>query len=400
MDRAAVADTLRAWALEAGFHRAGVARVEPSAHGDAYVRWLENGEHAAMGYLARRVAERLDPRRLMPDARTALCVALRYAPLIEARPGRDEAEVQGRRGAMPRSDQHTADENDLWPRVARYAQGRDYHDLMTERLEALRARIEAAHPGAVLRRYVDTGPVLERELAARAGLGAVGKNTCLLSREAGSYFLLGELFLSLDLPPEEPLADLCGSCTLCIEACPTGALPEPRHLDASRCISYWTIEHRGALPPEMREGIGEWVFGCDLCQEVCPWNRRRQDPVDEAELQLPAVRAELDLAALLGLGRDEYVERFRGSAMKRARLDGLQRNAAVAMGNRGDVRYVPSLVAALAESSSPVVRGHAAWALGRIGGAAARAALSRAARCECDPAVCEEVRAALAHAPG
>lgn len=282
---------------------------------------------------------------------------------------------------------------DLWPRVARYARGRDYHDVMQDRLKDLEARIAAAFPELVSRRYVDTGPVLERELAARAGLGAVGKNTNLLHPEAGSWFLLGELFLSLDLAPDVPLADLCGSCTRCLEACPTGALPEPYHLDSNRCISYWTIEHRGPLPPEAREMVGEWVFGCDICQEVCPWNTAPQG-AHHPELDLPPEREDLDLARLLRLGREEYVERFRGSPMKRAKLEGLQRNAAVAMGNRRDPRYVAPLAATLAEGE-PLVRAHAAWALGRIGGDEARQALEEAWTREADEVVRVEIWAAL-----
>jgi epoxyqueuosine reductase len=263
---------------------------------------------------------------------------------------------------------------------------------MQERLKSLEARIAEAFPGTVSRRYIDTGPVLERELAARAGLGAVGKNTNLLHPEAGSWFLLGELFLSLDLAPDVPLADLCGSCTRCLEACPTGALPEPYRLDSNRCISYWTIEHRGSLPETAREQVGDWVFGCDVCQEVCPWNTAPQG-ADHPELRLPDGRRELDLAGLLRLSRDEYVERFRGSPMKRAKLAGLQRNAAVAMGNRRQARYAAPLAEALAEGD-PVVRSHAAWALGKIATGEARQALEEAWGRDEDAEVREEIRAA------
>ncbi|HEY2738110.1 MAG TPA: tRNA epoxyqueuosine(34) reductase QueG, partial [Thermoanaerobaculia bacterium] len=251
MDPHATAERLKAWAVEAGFDRAGVASLEPAATGEAFLRWIERGDQAGMDYLARRMEARLEPATVIaghPGARSALCVALQYHPIAEE------------------------PEGDLWPRVARYARGLDYHDVMGERLTALEARILEAFPGTASRRYIDTGPVLERELAARAGLGAPGKNTNLLHPEAGSWFLLGELFLSLDLAPDVPLADLCGTCTRCLEACPTGALPEPYRLDSNRCISYWTIEHRGPLPAAAREMVGEWVFGCDLCQEVCPWN--------------------------------------------------------------------------------------------------------------------------------
>ena len=308
------AEALKRWALDVGFDRAGVATLEPLEHGDAFLRWLARGEHAGMSYLERRVEARLQPAKILDGAKSVLCVALRYAPLA----GEDEPS------------------GDLWPRVARYARGRDYHALMEERLDALAARVEAAFPGARTRRYVDTGPVLERELAARAGIGVAGKNTMLLDREMGSWFLLGELFTTLDLHPDEPLAELCGGCTLCLEACPTGALVEPFRLDSNRCISYWTIEHRGAFDDDAAAMVGDWVFGCDVCQEVCPWNRRRHalPPADHPEMRLPPERRELDLVGLLALSREEYVERFRGSPMKRARLEGLRRNAATALRNR------------------------------------------------------------------
>ena len=362
---------LKAWALEAGFDRAGVAGLQPSEHGPALLRWLARGDQAGMGYLERRIEARLDPAQVLPGARSALCVALQYHPLAA------EDEPDG----------------DLWPYVARYARGRDYHDVMTERLKSLEARIGEAFPGTVSRRYVDTGPVLERELAARAGLGAIGKNTCLLHPQAGSWFLLGEIFLSLDLDPDVPLADLCGSCTRCLDACPTGALAAPWHLDSRLCISYWTIEHRGPLPPAARAMAGSWVFGCDICQEACPWNAAPEG-ADHPEMRLPAAREELDLAGLLRLGREDYTERFRGSPMKRSRLEGLQRNAAVAMGNRGSRRYVAPLAAALAEAA-PMVRSHAAWALGRIGGPEARTALEDALAREEDEEVRGEIRNAL-----
>jgi epoxyqueuosine reductase len=364
---------LKAWALAEGFDRAGVAALEPAAHGEAFVRWVARGDLAGMAYLERRLEVRLRPAAVLPGAASALCVALQYHPLS------GESEPTG----------------DLWPRVARYARGRDYHDVMGDGLRRLAARIGAAFPGVASRAYVDTGPVLERELAARAGLGVIGKNTNLLHRQGGSWFLLGELFLTLDLPPDAPLTDLCGRCTRCLEACPTGALPEPYRLDSRRCISYWTIEHRGELPPAARALVGDWVFGCDVCQEVCPWNHRPEGAA-HPEMGLPAARGELDLAALLGLGREDYVERFRGSPMKRAKQEGLQRNAAVAMGNRGDRRYVPALGEALVRSESEVVRGHAAWALGRLGGEAARLALAAALPAEAAERVRAEIEAALA----
>jgi epoxyqueuosine reductase len=277
--------------------------------------------------------------------------------------------------------------------VARYARGDDYHRFMEQGLRRLAARVEEAFPETVSKVYVDTGPVLERELAARAGLGSVGKNTSLLDPEIGSWFLLGELFLTLDFDPDIPASDLCGTCSLCLDACPTGALPEPYRLDSRLCISYWTIEHRGAIPSHIRPMLGEWVFGCDVCQEVCPINLDL-DPVDHAEFRIPAHRSHLDLADLLGMDREEYTTAFRHSPMKRSKLVGLQRNAALAMGNSRELRYTNPLIRAL-NRGEPLVRCHAAWALGQIGGTAGLAALRKALTSESDPEVRVEIQTAL-----
>jgi len=342
---------LESWALEAGFDRAGVAGVEPIERGDVFLRWLEDGGHAGMEYLRNRVEARLEPERILEGARSVLCVALQYEPL------RSERQEFTLSDEDSEAEPGTSDD-DLWPGVAKYARGRDYHNLMGKRLKKLARRVREELPGTDTRWYVDTGPVLERELAARAGVGVQGKNTCLLSRQ-GSWFLLGELFTTLEVTPGEPLTDLCGSCTRCLDHCPTGALTGPYRLDSELCISYWTIEHRGEVPEAMRQQIGEWVFGCDVCQDVCPWNVREQEPADHPDLLLPPERAELDLIGLLALTEEEYQSRFRGNAMKRARREGLQRNAATVMGNRGERRYVE-------EATDPAVREHAAWALERI----------------------------------
>jgi epoxyqueuosine reductase len=347
VDTRQLAAQLKEWALEAGFDRAGVASLEPLEHGEALLRWLERGDQASMAYLERKVEARTHPATLFDWARSALCLAVQYYP--RAASGGGETEPEG----------------DLWPGVARYARGRDYHDLLKERLDALAARIREAFPGAEARGYVDTGPVLERELAARAGLGAVGKNTLLLHPEGGSWFLLAELFLSLELAPDQPLADLCGSCTRCLQACPTGALREPYRLDSNLCISYWTIEHRGEIPEGVRNLLGEWVFGCDVCQEVCPWNGSATQESAEEAFALPPARRELDLASLLGLGREDYVERFRGSPMKRPKLPGLKRNAALVMGNRCSAAYAEPLRQAL-DDPDETVRAAAAWALEQL----------------------------------
>ena len=371
MDEQNRASEIRLWALEEGFDRVGVARLTPSEHGEFLRRWLDRGDQGEMRYLQRRSEVRLDPRRVLPGARSALCVARQYSPLQgqETPPG------------------------DLWPGVARYARGEDYHHFMEKGLKRLASRIEEAFPQTRSRVYVDTGPVLERELAARAGLGSVGKNTNLLDGELGSWFLLGEIILTLDLEPDTPGSDLCGTCTECLDSCPTEALREPYHLDSRLCISYWTIEHRGSIPTAMRAELGSWIFGCDICQEVCPINAGVAS-VDHAEFRMPEHRSQLDLAGLLRLEPSEYAERFRGSPMKRAKLAGLQRNAVIAMGNSGSSRYLEALIEAL-EAGQPTVRGHAAWALGRIRDARSRDALAGALARECEPAVREEIRAAL-----
>ncbi|MFQ5525187.1 MAG: tRNA epoxyqueuosine(34) reductase QueG [Thermoanaerobaculia bacterium] len=374
-------DRVRRIAEAAGFDRIGIAALDRAGTGGAFLRWLARGDHAGMRYLERGVEKRLDPRTVLPGARSAVCVALRYAPL--------ESEV----GSTPVA------ENDLWPGVARYARGDDYHDVMLARLEALEAELQAAFPGTATRRYVDTGPVLERELAAKAGLGGFGKNCNLLDPEIGSWFLIGEVLTTLALESDTQVADPCGSCTKCLEACPTGALPEPYRLDSRRCISYWTIEHRGPIPEGMRRKLGHWVFGCDVCQEVCPANVDLGG-FDRPEMELPPWRRTLTLTRLLGMSQSEYTAAFRGSAMKRAKLVGLKRNVAVAMGNLGEARFIEPLVAALGDAE-PLVRAHAAWALARIESepgpesGVRGAALERALETEKDPEARTEINAAL-----
>ncbi len=330
-DAGAAAERIKARAREAGFDLAGVARLGPAATASALERWLARGDQAGMQWMERYADLRADPRRLLPGARSALVVGLRYAPLA------GEAEPRG----------------DLWPKVARYARGDDYHGFMRERLKELAAFIEAEWAPARCRACVDTAPVLERELAARAGLGAIGKNTNLLNPEVGSYLLLGEVLTTLDLPADSPVADLCGDCHRCLDACPTGALPEPWRLDARRCISYWTIEQRGEIPDEIAGALTDWVFGCDRCQEVCPWNGR-SGAVDHPEFAVPERRRSLDLVGLLELDEESYRERFRGSPLKRARHDGLRRNAAHALAGDPSPRAAAALARA-AGDPAPVV---------------------------------------------
>jgi len=340
MDRSAAAEWIKARARTSGFDLAGIAPLGPAPTGPAYRRWLERGDQGGLAWMERHRELRLDPRGLLEGARSALVVGLRYAPLAG--------------GAEPPP-------GDLWPRVARYARGDDYHDLMRERLRGVAGEVERRWPGTGTRVAVDTAPVLERDLAARAGLGAIGKNTNLIHPEAGSWFLIAELLTTLDLAPDQPVADLCGECSRCLEACPTGALPEPWRLDARRCISYWTIEHRGEIAPAIRPQIADRVFGCDICQEVCPWNRD-PEPAVHPELAIPERRLELDLVGLLALPEPEYREAFRGSPMKRAKSEGLRRNAALALAGREGAPARAALERAEREDPSPVVRAAASWA--------------------------------------
>ena len=265
--------------------------------------------------------------------------------------------------------------------------------MMKARLLELLRRIRSLEPSAEGRVYVDTGPVLERDFAARAGLGWFGKHTNLIHRCRGSWFFLGEIILTLHLEPDRPASAHCGSCTRCIDACPTGAILEPYVLDARRCISYLTIELREGIPTQYRAQMGPWIFGCDICQDVCPWNRKRGLSEAGSASDLQGTRPDPDLEELLLMDQPTFSQRFRGSPIKRAKRRGLLRNAAVALGNVGDARQVAALVRAL-EDPEPLVRGHAAWALGRIGGSRARRALADALTVEPDEVVCQEIRAA------
>lgn len=301
-------------ALALGFDLVGVTPVAPSAYDDFYERWLAQGYAGEMAYLARpdAIAKRRDLRQIMPQARSVVVVALNYYQgQIQTPPG-------GGRG-----------------RVARYAWGDDYHDLMWARLDELAAFVEAQAGRPVAhRRYVDTGPLLERELAVRAGLGWFGKNTLLINPTLGSWLFLGELLLDLELACDAPFtADRCGTCTRCIQACPTRCILPNRTLDASRCISYLTIELKSAdIPAQLRPQVGDWIFGCDVCQEVCPWNRFARPTAERAFQPRPGLPTP-DLAELLAMDDEAFRHRFYNSPIKRAKRRGLQRNAAVALDN-------------------------------------------------------------------
>ena len=358
-DAAALKREVRAAARAAGFDRVGFAPAAPPAHGDAYEAWLANGYHGEMAYMAREdaVRRRLDPREALPGCRTLIAVSLQYGPTHVDTTLADTT-LAGTTTPARRL-----------PVVARYALGRDYHDVFEERLDALSAAIEALSPGARTKRYVDYGPVLERDHAQRAGLGWIGKNTMLLHPDLGSYFMLGELLTDLEIEPDPPFVpDRCGTCRRCIDACPTDAILDGRVLDARLCISYLTIELRGPIPEGLRPAIGNRVFGCDICQEVCPWNADAPGPAEAPFAPRPGqpVPPE-DMVAwaeeLAPLDADEFRARYRGTAFSRPGRDGLLRNLAVGLGNAGGPAARPILDRLRADPSR-LVREHARWALG------------------------------------
>jgi epoxyqueuosine reductase len=371
-------DRLRTRAQELGAGAVGIARVdEESVALDArrLRRWLASGFGADLSYMSRSTARRSDPRLSFPGARSVIVLAFDYAF-----PSQDRAD-----DAM-RSSHGAA-------RVARYARGRDYHRVIPKRLRALLAWLGEERPGTAGRAYVDTGPVLERAWASRAGVGWTGKHSLALRAEGGSWFVLGVLVTDCALEPDPPVEDRCGRCTRCLDACPTGAIVAPYQVDARRCISYLTIERRGAIPLEFRAAIGERVFGCDDCQDACPWNAlAAESPI--ADFRPRGDLLERPLVSWLDLDDDAFAARFRGTALARARRDGFLRNVCVALGNRGDRRNLSRLARTLREDPSPLVRGHAAWALGRLGGDEATSAL-RAALQDPDPGVAAEAEQAL-----
>ena len=354
---------IEAEARRLGFELFGVTTAEPPPHFEVFSSWIAAGRHGEMGYLAteRSLQRRSDPRQILTGCRSILVLGARHpTPLPD-------------RSLMENGDAGEPPGDSMRGRVAAYAWGADYHEVLDERLKRLVEFIEGKTGRPVAnRRYTDSGPLLERELAQRAGLGWIGKNTCLINPEMGSYFLLAEVLLDLELEADPPFeADRCGSCTRCLEACPTHCILPERTLDARRCISYLTIELKGEIPQELRPQMGNWVFGCDLCQQICPWNMRfAHPPGDDAELKIPEFRPRPGVPAPrlveeLALTQGNFNIKFKGSPVKRAKRRGYLRNVAVALGNSGDSAAVPALEHALLHDPEPLVRQHAAWALER-----------------------------------
>ena len=341
-------ERVKSLALELGFDLAGIAPAAPLPQAGRLRDWLARGYAGEMSYIGRRVEERVDPGRVLEGARSVIALGFVYDPgeRPQLAPGRGE--------------------------ISRYAGGDDYHEVLIDRVRALEAGLEVLAGQAVRTRgYVDTGPVQERNLAALAGIGWIGKNACLIHPRLGSYLFLAAVLTDLPLSPDAVEADHCGSCTACLEACPTDAFPEPGVLDATRCIAYTTIEARGPVPEPLRADHGRLAFGCDICQEVCPWNQRdrRLLPADPLGLRARmAPRPEWQqptLEWLLGLDEESWRQATRHSALRRARYQGLLRNAIVAAGNSGDRSLVP-LLAQHAAGDDALLAEHARWALDQL----------------------------------
>ena len=332
-------NAIRSEAARLGFTLCGFTRLSVLPRATFFKDWLARGFAGEMHYLAREPQRRIDPHIPFPEARSVICLGFPYAPPVP-----------------PQIDwQH-----ELRGRLAAYAAGADYHDVIQKKLQRFVAFLQDRQPGMWARPYVDTGPLLERDWAYRSGLGWFGKNTMLLHKAKGSWFFLAEILVSLDLEGQGRPSDHCGSCTRCLDDCPTDALADGYILKSPLCISYLTIEHRGPIPHGLRPKLGNWIFGCDICQEVCPWNtkfgRPRHELVDELFPSLPE---------LLQLDEDGFRARFRRSAVWRTKRRGLLRNVAVALGNSANPAAIGPLQAAL-HDPEPLIRGHAAWALGRL----------------------------------
>jgi epoxyqueuosine reductase len=346
-------------AREAGFDLAGIAPLAPPPDAGRFAEWLDRGHHAGMDYLARNRERILDPRKILPSGRSLLVVGLAHSRAAVELPGGG--------------------------RVARYAAGRDYHNVVTKKLRRLRRRLEEAGLAGRSRAIVDAGPLLERSHAAHAGLGFLSKAANLLHPRFGPWFFLGELLLEVELEPTSAVpTGSCGTCRACLDACPTQAILEPGRVDAGRCLSYQTIENRGPIPSELRERMADWVFGCDICSEVCPWGREAPD-TSQRDGAHPAVAAG-SLVRWISR-REERTSSLAGSALQRPKRAGLARNAAIVLGNRPSEEGQLALLAALTFDSSAVVREAAGWALGRGHGEepGTVAALERALTREPDP---------------
>lgn len=356
-------ELIRTHALKLGFSDCRFTTAARPTTGPAFTHWIATGQHATMAWLARNAHKRVDPQQVLRNVRSVVCLAVNYGR-------KDPPGSAGgtRMPAPPSTDPHLHAAPGKPPQhapVARYACHEDYHDALEERLRRLTGFIhDQAGREAQSLWYVDTGPVLEREFAQRAGIGFVGKHTNVISRQFGNWILLAEILTTLEFEPDTPERNRCGRCTRCIEACPTRAITAPFQLDARRCISYLTIELKDSIPEELRPAIGMRIFGCDTCLEVCPWNRFAR----ESNLMQAHARADLhpaDLPGLLALDNATFKQRFRGTPLERSKRRGLLRNVCVALGNSGDPSHLPALQQA-ANDPEPLIAEHATWAIHQL----------------------------------
>jgi len=371
-------EKIKAEALRLGFALAGFTDLKPPRTIGFYRNWLKSECHATMGYLARSsaVEKRAHPAQILPQARTILTLAMRYPRPEDAPAGGDHS---------------------LTGKIAAYAWGDDYHLIIPARMAQLVTSIEEILARKLNHKmYTDTGPLLERDLAQRSGLGWIGKNTCLIEPSSGSYYLLAELLLDEEIDPDSPFKpDHCGNCRRCIDACPTGCILPDRTIDSRRCISYLTIENKSEIEPKLRPMMGNWVFGCDVCQQVCPWNVRFAQSGHERAFAPRQGVPRPSLSIELSLSPQEFNHKFKNSPIQRTRRRGYLRNIAVALGNSQNPEAVPALATCLENESEPLVRAHAAWALGSIKTHSAKQVLNKTRKQEPEEIVCQEIENAL-----
>ena len=372
-----LAEQIKAEAARLGFALCGITSAAPPPHHRHYARWLAEGKAGEMLYLHRQEPKRGDLTQVLPGAKSVVCVALNYSPeegKVPPAPNNGGVRLIKQEGAASSAPTGSVPipappllgaGGTLAGTIARYARFDDYHDTLWQRLESLLAFIQAQCPEASGKVYCDTGPITERDLAMRAGLGWIGKHTNLISRRLGNWFFLGEILLDIPLPADLPETTHCGTCTRCLPACPTGAITAPYQLDARRCISYLTIELKGSIPEDLRPLVGTRIYGCDDCLAACPWNKfavKSEDPAVRPRADLTAP----DLLELLALDDEAFRAKFKNSPVKRTKRRGLLRNVCVALGNLGDPRALPALTRAAETDPEPLVREHAQWAIACI----------------------------------
>jgi epoxyqueuosine reductase len=363
-------EEIRAQARAVGFDKVGISRAEKLDDRNGLQEWLAKGQHGEMRWMGLDPAKRINPVKVLAEAKSVIALALNYYTPVQ-------------HSSQPECG-----------KISRYAWGEDYHKILEERLADLAGRIVKLEPAARGLYYSDTGPLMDKAWAHKSGVGWIGKHSNLITRTLGSWVFLGEILLNLKLEYDPEDRNYCGTCRRCIDACPTKAIVAPYVVDSRLCISYLTIELRGAIPIELRHLIGTRIFGCDDCQDVCPWNRFAQPSLERAFYPQECNRAPV-LIPLMQMTESEFRERFRNSPVRRAKHTGFLRNVAVALGNTNDPAAIPVLAGALLKHSEPLVRGHAAWALGEIGGETCPGTLRKASQSEMDSSVLEEIRLAL-----